>query len=271
MARVELSSATAARRSRPCRFRARRSRSCRWRASTCRPPSADGQAARQARGGDPARRGQAGEPRVRRQGAARRRGGRTREARPPARRAGGAVSPAGRRDGRGATPPRHARPWSPAQAESYLRSMDLFGMRFGLDRMRRLMTVLGMPHERFASVHVVGTNGKSSTSRFIAAILARHGLRTGAYLSPHLISYTERVQIDERDVESRCVRRGRRPRRLGGRARQPDARRGRRRDAVRAADGGRIRAARRPRRRGGRDRGRARRALRRDERRRRAP
>ena len=92
-------------------------------------------------------------------------------------------------------------PWSPAQAEAFLRSMDLFGMRFGLDRMRRLMTVLDMPHERFASVHVVGTNGKSSTTRFIAAILQRHGLRTGAYLSPHLISYTERVQIDERDVD----------------------------------------------------------------------
>ncbi len=102
------------------------------------------------------------------------------------------MSPAGRRDG--------LRPWSPAQAEGHLRSMDLFGMRFGLDRMRRLMTVLGMPHERFAAVHVVGTNGKSSTTRFIAAILERHGLRTGAYLSPHLISYTERVRIDERDV-----------------------------------------------------------------------
>ncbi len=102
----------------------------------------------------------------------------------------------------GCPAPRRGRPWSPEQAESFLRSMDLFGMRFGLDRMRRLMTVLGMPHERFAAIHVVGTNGKSSTTRFIAAILQRHGLHTGAYLSPHLISYTERVQVDERDVSA---------------------------------------------------------------------
>ena len=73
-------------------------------------------------------------------------------------------------------------------------------MRFGLDRMRRMMTVLGSPQRRFRSIHVVGTNGKSSTTRMTAAILERHGLRTGAYLSPHLISYTERVQVGERDL-----------------------------------------------------------------------
>jgi dihydrofolate synthase/folylpolyglutamate synthase len=90
--------------------------------------------------------------------------------------------------------------WSGEQAERHLRSLELFGMRFGLDRMRRMMTVLGSPERRFRSIHVVGTNGKSSTTRMIAAILERHGLRTGAYLSPHLISYTERVQVRERDL-----------------------------------------------------------------------
>ena len=90
--------------------------------------------------------------------------------------------------------------WSGERAERHLRSLELFGMRFGLDRMRRMMTVLGSPERRFASIHVVGTNGKSSTTRMIAAILERHGLRTGAYLSPHLISYTERVQVGEHDL-----------------------------------------------------------------------
>ena len=89
---------------------------------------------------------------------------------------------------------------SPADAERYLLSLELFGMRFGLDRMRRLMTVLGSPQERFGSVHVVGTNGKSSTTRMIAAILRRHGLRAGAYLSPHLASFTERIRVDDADV-----------------------------------------------------------------------
>jgi dihydrofolate synthase/folylpolyglutamate synthase len=68
-------------------------------------------------------------------------------------------------------------------------------MRFGLERMRRLMTVLASPQERFASIHVVGTNGKSSTARMIAAILQHQGIRAGAYLSPHLHSYAERIEI----------------------------------------------------------------------------
>jgi dihydrofolate synthase / folylpolyglutamate synthase len=87
------------------------------------------------------------------------------------------------------------------QAERYLLGLELFGMRFGLDRMRRLMTALGSPQERFRSIHVVGTNGKSSTARMAAAILERHGVRTGTYLSPHLVSFTERIRIAERDVE----------------------------------------------------------------------
>jgi dihydrofolate synthase/folylpolyglutamate synthase len=95
-----------------------------------------------------------------------------------------------------------SRAWSPEHAERHLRSLELFGMRFGLDRMHRMMTVLGSPERSFDSIHVVGTNGKTSTTRMIAAILERHGLRTGCYLSPHLTSYAERVQIAERDIET---------------------------------------------------------------------
>src|ERR671929_920079 len=78
--------------------------------------------------------------------------------------------------------------------------LELFGMRFGLDRMHKLMTVLGLPQRRFASIHVVGTNGKSSTVRFAAAILERHGLRTGSYTSPHLASFRERIEVGEEPV-----------------------------------------------------------------------
>jgi dihydrofolate synthase / folylpolyglutamate synthase len=87
------------------------------------------------------------------------------------------------------------------EAERYLLSLELFGMRFGLDRMRRLMTALDHPERRFHSIHVVGTNGKSSTVRMIAAILREHGLRTGSYLSPHLVSFTERIRIDDADLD----------------------------------------------------------------------
>jgi dihydrofolate synthase/folylpolyglutamate synthase len=86
------------------------------------------------------------------------------------------------------------------EAEDYLLDLELFGMRFGLDRMHKLMTALGMPQRRFASIHVVGTNGKSSTTRMIAAILDRHGVRTGTYTSPHLRSFAERIEVGEQPL-----------------------------------------------------------------------
>ena len=89
---------------------------------------------------------------------------------------------------------------SARQAEEYLLGLELFGMRFGLDRMHKLMTVLGLPQRRFDSIHVVGTNGKSSTVRFCAAILERHGLRTGSYTSPHLRGFRERIEVGEEPI-----------------------------------------------------------------------
>lgn len=86
------------------------------------------------------------------------------------------------------------------ELERWLLDLELFGMRFGLDRIRRLLTVLGAPQERFASVHVVGSNGKSSTTRMLAGVLRAEGLRTGAYLSPHLVSFAERIRVDDRDA-----------------------------------------------------------------------
>src|ERR1700722_19544874 len=90
---------------------------------------------------------------------------------------------------------------TPEQAERCLLSLELFWMRFGLGRMRRLMTALGHPERQFESIHVVGTNGKSSTTRMIAAILAHHGLRTGIYVSPHLVSFWERIRVENPHLE----------------------------------------------------------------------
>jgi dihydrofolate synthase / folylpolyglutamate synthase len=61
--------------------------------------------------------------------------------------------------------------------------------------MRRLCLLLGMPQNRFASIHVVGTNGKTSVTRMVAALLEAHGVSTGAYESPHITSWRERVLI----------------------------------------------------------------------------
>lgn len=90
--------------------------------------------------------------------------------------------------------------WDLARAEEHLLSLELFGMRFGLERMRRLLTVLGSPQEAFESVHVVGTNGKSSTARMSSAILEAHGVSTGTFLSPHLTSFAERIRVGDVDL-----------------------------------------------------------------------
>src|SRR5204862_5079768 len=92
--------------------------------------------------------------------------------------------------------------WTYDDAAGYLASLELFGMRFGLDRIRRLVSVLGMPQHRFASIHVVGTNGKSSVAEMAAALLEAHGKRTGVYLSPHTEQWGERVRIGGAPVDT---------------------------------------------------------------------
>jgi dihydrofolate synthase/folylpolyglutamate synthase len=78
--------------------------------------------------------------------------------------------------------------------------MEPFGWRFGLDRIRRLVSALGMPQHRFASIHVVGTNGKTSVTEMTSALLEAHGVRTGAYLSPHEERWSERVRIGGAEI-----------------------------------------------------------------------
>jgi dihydrofolate synthase / folylpolyglutamate synthase len=66
--------------------------------------------------------------------------------------------------------------------------------------MRRLSTALGMPQHRFASIHVVGTNGKSSVTRMTAALLEAHGLAAGACVSPHAERWSQRVLIHGEEI-----------------------------------------------------------------------
>jgi dihydrofolate synthase/folylpolyglutamate synthase len=84
--------------------------------------------------------------------------------------------------------------------DAYLDSLEPVGWRLGLDRMWKLTTALGLPQRRFASVHVVGTNGKSSVTRMIAALLEAHGVSSGACLSPHASRWTERTQIRGEEI-----------------------------------------------------------------------
>jgi dihydrofolate synthase / folylpolyglutamate synthase len=70
--------------------------------------------------------------------------------------------------------------------------------------MRALLRELGDPQQRFPAIHVVGTNGKSTTTRLAEALLLDAGLSAGAYLSPHVVSWQERIRVDgaEADLEA---------------------------------------------------------------------
>jgi dihydrofolate synthase / folylpolyglutamate synthase len=84
--------------------------------------------------------------------------------------------------------------------EDYLDSLEPIGWKLGLERMHSLCTMLGMPQHRFGSIHVVGTNGKSSVTRMTAALLEAHGVATGACLSPHPSRWSERVLIGSAEI-----------------------------------------------------------------------
>jgi dihydrofolate synthase/folylpolyglutamate synthase len=71
---------------------------------------------------------------------------------------------------------------------------------FGTERMRALLRELGDPQERFEAIHVVGTNGKSTTTRLTEALLADAGLSVGAYLSPHVSGWSERIRVDGQEA-----------------------------------------------------------------------
>ena len=87
-------------------------------------------------------------------------------------------------------------------ADAYIDSLQLFGMQFGLERMHDLLDRLGHPEREFDAIHVVGTNGKGSTTLFAEALLLAEGVRTGAYLSPHLTSFKERIRIGGQEIDA---------------------------------------------------------------------
>jgi len=68
---------------------------------------------------------------------------------------------------------------------------------FDLNRMRKMMTILGNPQTKYKVIHVAGTKGKGSTSAFIANVLQEAGYNVGFYTSPHLNDYCERIQVNQ--------------------------------------------------------------------------
>ena len=86
------------------------------------------------------------------------------------------------------------------EAIQFLYNLRLFGTKFGLENTRKLAQLCGHPEQRLRFIHVAGTNGKGSTCAMIESIYRAAGYHTGLFTSPHLVSFTERIQVDRTPV-----------------------------------------------------------------------
>ena len=84
---------------------------------------------------------------------------------------------------------------------AFLEALSPWPARFGLERIEALLAELGDPQRRYPAIHVVGTNGKTSTTLMTAALLHAAGLSVGATISPHLRAWSERIQVDGEEAE----------------------------------------------------------------------
>jgi dihydrofolate synthase/folylpolyglutamate synthase len=87
----------------------------------------------------------------------------------------------------------------------YLYGLEKFGMIFGLTKVEEILEAVGNPHREIQAIHIGGTNGKGSTAAIIASILRKEGYRVGLYTSPHLIRFTERMKVNEKEIEKEEV------------------------------------------------------------------
>jgi dihydrofolate synthase / folylpolyglutamate synthase len=91
-------------------------------------------------------------------------------------------------------------------ATEWVASLSPWPEEFGLERMRALLCALGNPQLEFRAVHIVGTNGKSTATRTIAALLRADGIEAGAYTSPHVSGWHERLDTDPETFEQAVAR-----------------------------------------------------------------
>lgn len=83
---------------------------------------------------------------------------------------------------------------------TYLDGLNQFGIKLGLVRITHLLNLMNNPQHKYKTIHVTGTNGKGSTTMMLASILNNAKIKTGMYTSPHLESYTERMQVNGKNI-----------------------------------------------------------------------
>ena len=86
--------------------------------------------------------------------------------------------------------------------DSVIQPLQRFGVHLGLDRIVNLLANLGNPHHQMPVIHVAGTNGKGSVCAYLSSVLTEAGYRTGRYISPHLVDWTERICLNEQPISS---------------------------------------------------------------------
>lgn len=91
------------------------------------------------------------------------------------------------------------------QTLDYLFGLQRFGIKLGLTNITALLSHLGNPHRRLPAIHIAGSNGKGSTAVFLTSVLRQSGMRVGLYTSPHLVDFSERIQVDGIPISSEKV------------------------------------------------------------------
>ncbi|MDI6727302.1 MAG: folylpolyglutamate synthase/dihydrofolate synthase family protein [Thermodesulfovibrionales bacterium] len=91
------------------------------------------------------------------------------------------------------------------EAINYLYGLQKYGIKLGLEKTGIILSRLGNPHKDFLSIHVAGTNGKGSVSAMTASVLMVHGFKVGLFTSPHLVSFTERIRINNEQISESDV------------------------------------------------------------------
>lgn len=86
------------------------------------------------------------------------------------------------------------------EALEYINDKDKFGSRLGLDSIGKLMSLLGNPQDDLKYIHIGGTNGKGSTSSYLAHALEAGGYKVGLFTSPYIERFNERIQINDQDI-----------------------------------------------------------------------
>ena len=91
------------------------------------------------------------------------------------------------------------------EALDYIYDLTKYGVKLGLKNTRYLLSLLGEPHKKLKIIHVAGTNGKGSTCSLISSILQSDGYKVGLYTSPHLVDFTERIEINHKPIDRKKV------------------------------------------------------------------